>query len=49
VVSSRNGRGSNGTSGKVSKNGTFSILGYRVRLVVWKKLTSVCPLYFIIT
>jgi len=26
VVSSRNGIGNNGTNGKVSKNGTFSIL-----------------------
>jgi len=26
VVSSKNGRGNNGTNGKLSKNGTFSIL-----------------------
>jgi len=31
----RNGTGSNGTSGKVGKNGTFSLLGFEVGGLEW--------------
>jgi len=34
-VFGKNGTGKNGTNSKVARNGTFSILGFRVGLSIW--------------